>query len=302
MRSPILFLIFNRPEVTRQVFEAIRKARPSKLYIAADGPRQNKTGEHKRCHSVLEIVSKVDWPCEVNRLIRTENLGCKVAVSSAIDWFFSQEAEGIILEDDCLPSPSFFMFCDELLEKYRDDDRVGMISGSNFQGGIWRGIGDYYFSRFCHIWGWATWARAWDKYDVNVARWPALKSEDWLDSLGFKGSEKLHWLKAFNKVHEKTQDTWDYQWVMACWLNSMLAVTPNINLIRNIGFGKDATHTISSSVYADRPTGTIKFPLRHPLSVQAEPEADDYSSKHIFTDSILRRIFRKILGILGVKK
>lgn len=301
MRSPILFLVFNRPDVTRRVFEVIRKARPSKLYIASDGPRKDKTGEAERCAAVQEIVSQVDWPCEVSKLIRQENLGCKIAVSSAIDWFFSCEPEGIILEDDCLPEPSFFQFCDELLERYRNDERVGMISGCNFQNGAWRGDGDYYFSRFCHIWGWASWARAWKNYDVDASKWPQLKNQDWLGTLGFTGVEKDYWLKAFNRVHAKEQDTWDYQWVMACWLNRMLAITPNINLISNIGFGKEATHTVSGSIYADLPTGAIGLPMQHPLLVDIDVDADLYSSQYIFTNSISRRIFRKVRGFFGLK-
>lgn len=160
MRSPVLFLVFNRPDVTQRVFDAIRQARPPKLYVAADGPRKDKAGEAERCKAVQNIVSMVDWPCEINKLIRDENLGCKIAVSGAIDWFFRQEPEGIILEDDCLPHPDFFLYCDELLEKYRDDERVGLISGTalgdirakNFISGD----EDFIFNRYPSIWGWAS--------------------------------------------------------------------------------------------------------------------------------------------------
>lgn len=301
MRSPILFIVFNRPEVTSQVFDAIRKARPPRLYVAADGPRKNKLGEAEHCQAVQNIVSQVDWPCEVSKLIRQENLGCRVAVSSAIDWFFSCESEGIILEDDCLPHPDFFQYCDELLEKYRDDERVGMISGCNFQNGAWRGDGDYYLSRFCHIWGWASWARAWKKYDVDVNQWPQLKKEDWLRSLGFKGVEKAFWLKAFNRVYTKEQDTWDYQWVMACWLNKMLSVMPNVNLISNIGFGDQATHTVGKSIFADMKTDKLSFPLLHPSLLEGHKEGDQYTSRYLFTNSILRRGIRKLQGLLGLR-
>lgn len=301
MRSPVLFLVFNRPDVTRRVFDAIRIAKPSRLYVAADAPRKDKAGEVERCMAVQEIISQVDWPCEVAKLIRQENLGCKFAVSSAIDWFFSQESEGIILEDDCLPHPDFFPYCDELLEKYRDDERVGMISGDNFQDGIWRGDGDYYFSRFCHIWGWATWARAWKKYDVKLTQWPNLKAIGWLDSLGFQGAEKAFWIKAFDRVHSNQQDTWDYQWIMTCWVSNTLSAMPNKNLISNIGFGEQATHTAGKSIYSDMKTGKLNFPLTHPALLAAHKEADQYSSKHIFTNSIIRRGIRKLQGLLGFK-
>ena len=301
MYSPILFIVFNRPDVTNQVFNAIRDAKPPRLYIAADGPRKNRPGEFEKCQAVQNIVSKIDWPCEVSKLVREENLGCKVAVSSAIDWFFSKESEGIILEDDCLPDPSFFQFCDELLEKYRDDSRVGMISGCNFQNGAWRGDGDYYFSKFCHIWGWASWARAWKKYDVNASKWPQLKNEDWLGSLGFEGAEKDYWLKAFNRVYAKEQDTWDYQWVMACWFSKMLSVMPNVNLISNIGFGDQATHTVGKSINANMKTGKIEFPLRSPALLEINRDADRYSSRNLFTNSIIRRGIRKLQGLLGFR-
>lgn len=301
MRSSILFLVFNRPDVTSQVFDAIRKARPTRLYIAADGPRKDRSGEYDRCQTVLEIVSKVDWPCKVSRLIRNENLGCKVAVSSAIDWFFSHEAEGIILEDDCLPSSSFFQFCDDLLEKYRDDNRIGMISGDNFQGDIKRGSGDYYFSRYCHIWGWATWARAWKKYDVNVSQWPQLKAGGWMATLGLNRSENIYWSRAFDRVYTKVQNTWDYQWVFACWLNRMIAVMPNQNLISNIGFNDEATHTTSNSIYANMKVNNLEFPLSHPREIRVDRDADLLTCKSMFEGSKLKRAFRKLQNILGVK-
>jgi hypothetical protein len=301
MHSPILFIVFNRPDVTRQVFDVIRDAKPPRLYIAADGPRKNRLGEVEQCQAVQNIASQVDWPCKVSKLIREENLGCKVAVSTAIDWFFSCEPEGIILEDDCLPDPSFFQFCDELLEKYRDDEHVGMISGDNFQKGIQRGDGAYYFSQFCHIWGWASWARAWNKYDVNLAQWPKLKAKDWLGSLGFSEAETTYWQKKFDRVYSKQQDTWDYQWTFACWLHNMLAVMPNTNLISNIGFGHQATHTTAESIYANMATNPMNFPLCHPCQVTQNIDADCFTSRHMFTTSLLRRIFRKLQARLGIR-
>ncbi|WP_128113139.1 glycosyltransferase family 2 protein [Polynucleobacter necessarius] len=301
MRSPVLLLVFNRPDVTKRVFDVIRQTQPSRLYLAADAPRKNRAGEAELCKAVQEIISQVDWPCEVSKLIRQENLGCKEAVTGAIDWFFSHESEGIILEDDCLPNPDFFVYCDELLEKYRDDERVGMISGDNFQGGVWRGDGDYYFSRFCHIWGWATWARAWKKYDSKIIQWPQLRANDWLGSLGFQGAEKAHWIKAFDRVHGNQRNTWDYQWVMTCWLENMLSIAPNVNLISNIGFGDHATHTVGKSIYSNMRTGKLEFPLTHPSLLEANKEADLYSSKNLFTNSIVRRVIRKLRGILGFK-
>jgi len=246
---------------------------------------------------VQEIVSKIDWPCEVKRLIRDENLGCKMAVSGAIDWFFSIEPEGIILEDDCLPTTSFFQFCDELLERFRDDEHVGMISGCNFQDGRKRSDDSYFFSQFCHIWGWATWARAWKKYDVKISTWPELKKNDWLVKLGFEGAERRHWEKAFDKVYVGHINTWDHQWTFASWLNNMLSITPAINLISNIGFGAQATHTTGKSIFSDLERREIQAPLVHPQSVVRNFAADKFSSKNLFTDSYIVRGIRKLKAI-----
>jgi hypothetical protein len=297
MRSPILFVVFNRPDVTSQVFDAIRLARPPRLYIAADGPRKDRVGEAERCRAVQEIVSKVDWSCEVKKLIREKNLGCKKAVSSAIDWFFSQEPEGIILEDDCLPHPDFFTYCDELLERYRNDERVGMISGCNFQNGTKQSEDSYYFSRFYHIWGWASWARAWKNYDVNISRWPKLKKDAWLIALGFDGSEKRHWEKAFDRVYAGEIDTWDHQWTFASWLSQMLSITPAVNLVSNIGFGAEATHTTGKSIFSNMQKDAIQFPLKHPIAVIRNSYADNFSSKNLFTHSYIVRGIRKLKAI-----
>lgn len=301
MNSPVLFIVFNRPGLTQLVFDAIRIAKPKKLYVAADGPRANRPDELFQCERVRGIVSNIDWPCDVRFLFRDENLGCKLAVSGAISWFFSFEGEGIILEDDCLPNPDFFKFCDILLEKYRFEEAVGMISGCNFQNEVKRGNGDYYFSRFCHIWGWATWNRAWKKYDVEIKDWPTLKQSKWLESLGFSGAEKKYWEDAFDRTFSNNLDTWDHQWSLACWANEMLAINPNKNLITNIGFGADATHTVGKSIFSKMKTKRLDFPIRHPDIISADKLADAYSSKYIFTRSYIVRTMRKIKAFIGLK-
>jgi len=209
------------------VFEAIRQAQPARLYIAADGPREGRAGETDLCEQTRKVALEVDWPCQVTTLLRNENLGCKKAVSSAIDWFFEHEPEGIILEDDCLPARDFFRFCDELLEKYRDDPRVGSITGDNFISATWRPDESYYFSRFSHIWGWATWRRAWANYDVTMADWPNLGSR-FIKTEVFAGNNQAaaYWSGVFDKVHKGEIDTWDYQWVFACFKNNWLSCIP----------------------------------------------------------------------------
>ena len=167
LRTPVALLIFNRPDTTERVFNAVAKARPSKLLVVADGPRDSRPGEAARCEQTRAIIKRVDWDCEVITNFADRNMGCKLRVSSGIDWIFEQVEEAIILEDDCLPDPSFFRFCDEMLERYRDNERVGMVSGGNLQFGRHRGTGSYYFSKYTHIWGWASWRRAWKRTSAS---------------------------------------------------------------------------------------------------------------------------------------
>ncbi len=189
LTSPVLFLIFNRPETTEQVFSAIKKAQPPRLYIAADGPRSEYPNDAESCDISRAIATNVDWDCEVKTLFQDQNLGCRLAVSGAVDWFFEQETEGIILEDDCLPDQSFFLFCQELLEQYRDDTRIMQIGGTNYQFGKKRTNYSYYFSRYGHLWGWASWRRAWSFYDEKMKQWPTAKQNGillhWADDWGF---------------------------------------------------------------------------------------------------------------------
>ena len=280
MKSAVLFLVFNRPEPTARVFEAIREAQPPRLYVAADGPRAARIGESERCALTRRIASAVDWPCRVDTLFRETNLGCKNAVSSAIGWFFEHEDEGIILEDDCLPEPSFFRYCDELLAHYRDNPRIGLISGDNFQFGKTHGVSSYYFSRYAHIWGWASWRRVWKHYDRDCANWPAFRDDGGLERVpGMSRREIRHWESIFDKVYANGIDTWDYQLAFAMWSHQMLSVLPQQNLVTNIGFGPEATHTSASSRFANVPVSPIRFPLLHPTSLTACEQADRRTSE-----------------------
>lgn len=276
LNTPLLFLVFNRPDTTREVFESIRRVKPLHLYIAADGPRLNRQGESELVSEVREIVNAVDWPCKVNTLFRRENLGCKLAVSEAISWFFENEEFGIILEDDCLPSPDFFPYCEELLHRYRDNDQVFAVTGNNFQDGIRRGESAYYFSRYFHCWGWASWRRAWKTYDVNMSYWPDwLNSEDWKCKVPDR-VERNFWQTIFNNTFSGKINTWDYQWSARIWQAGGVVATPNVNLVTNIGFGADATHTLSeNSKLAEMPTESLGS-LTHPLKVQRNLASERY--------------------------
>jgi len=303
METAVLFIIFNRPDTTQLVFEEIRKAKPAKLFIAADGPRLNREGDVQKCSKTRKIVEQVDWPCEVKTLFQPENLGCKRAVSSAIDWFFEHVEEGIILEDDCLPHPSFFSFCETLLEKYRTDERVMMISGDNFQNGVERGDGSYYFSRLSHIWGWATWKRAWQFYDVTMLSFPAFKQQNRIADIFENKDIQNYWINIFDKVYEDQIDTWDYQWTYAVMCQNGLSIMPNKNLISNIGCGNaDATHTIEINHHLANLKTEALNTLIHPTFVLADKAADLYTLFSVIGVSKPRKTLRYRLKRLFGKK
>ena len=243
-------------------------------------------------------MNQVDWDCEVKTLFRDKNLGCKIAISSAIDWFFEHEEMGIILEDDCLPHPTFFRFCEELLEKYRDDERIAIISGNNFQFGRKRTNYSYYFSRYPHIWGWASWRRAWKNYDVDMKIWSEIRNGNWLQDL-FKDKKSVqYWANIFEKTYQGKINSWDYMWTFSCWIQNALTVIPNVNLISNIGFGLDASHTKATTKLSNISTSPIEFPLKHPNFIIRDTLADDFTQRNIFELSIITRAKMKATEFL----
>jgi hypothetical protein len=279
--SPVALFVFNRPELTAQVYERIRAARPSRLLIVADGPRSDRQGEAELCMATRAIVTTPDWPCELQINFAQQNLGCRGRMSSGIDWVFAQCPEAIILEDDCLPDPSFFSFCTQMLARYRDDDRIMHISGDNFQDGIRRGTASYFFSRYSLSWGWASWRRAWKHYDVQISTWPQSFCAKWLESILDGPKEVRYWDDIFDRQYLGKIDTWDYQWLYACWRNGGLAIQPNVNLVSNIGVGPDATHFKEGHTTIGIPTGELG-PLSHPEKVVRDRAADQYTfEEHI---------------------
>jgi hypothetical protein len=274
--TPILFMIFNRPDTTERLFQQIRAIKPKYLFVSADGPRLQKAGEAERCTQARAIIKQVDWDCEVKTKFSEKNQGCKIGVSSAITWFFENVEEGIILEDDCLPDSSFFHFCETLLEYYRNDERITQIGGVNFQDGKIRGDGSYYFSKINHIWGWATWRRAWKNYDVNIATYPQLLEQKLMLSIFPDSTMRKFLQRNFSMVFKKEKDTWDYQWHYAMLIQNGLAILPNVNLVSNIGFNENATHTIDNlHALANRPTATLEV-IHHPTFMIPDSPADNY--------------------------
>lgn len=265
---PILLMIFNRPQISNQSFALIRKMRPKQFFICADGPRKDRPDDVKKCAEAREIAKKVDWPCEVKTLFQEENLGCGLGSVTGINWMFEQVDRGIIMDDDCLPDPSFFYFCQELLEKYKDNPKIMHVSGDNFQRGRKRGSASYYFSEYTHNWGWATWARAWKYNDFEMIS-PELR-----------------------------KNIWDKQWINSVKKQKGLAILPNINLVSNIGSGDDATHTTETSEYTAMKAGKMPFPLIHPKKIKRNILADYYTYRHVFGGKLRPLLFKKIKNIL----
>jgi hypothetical protein len=298
LETPVLFLVFNRPDTTARVFEAIRHAKPPRLYIAADGPRESHEGEAEEVEKVREIVTMVDWPCQVRTLFQEKNLGCKYAVSSGINWFFEMEEQGIILEDDCLPSQSFFWFCEDLLNRFADDFRVAQICGFNATSCAVEDS-DYFFSHRGSVWGWATWRRCWRNFDINMTAWPYVKRND-----GLMGSYIIQSLKeerylAYDATFKNKIDTWDYQWAFARSINNQMCVFPRISLIRNIGFSENATHTREVPDWLRLVSiGEISIPMSNlPIGFIPSWRYELAIAEHHST-SIIRRFLKKIFRLL----
>jgi hypothetical protein len=299
LTTPVAFIIFNRPDTTEQVFREIAKARPPKLLVVGDGPRASRSGEADKVAATRAIVKRVDWDCEVLTNFSDVNLGCKRRVSSGIDWVFEQVETAIILEDDCVPDPTFFRFCHEMLELYRHDQRIGMISGDNFQFGRRRNDDSYYFSKYVHVWGWASWRDRWvGSYDVTMAKWPRIRDEGRLADMVGNRREAAYWQKIFERVHRGEIDTWDYQWVFANWAEGRMSILPAVNTVSNIGFNGDATHTTGDSDLANLARNQIGFPLTHPLGVFRNIEADQFSERRCFRISLTKRVRNKLVGWL----
>lgn len=297
LKTAVVFIIFNRPDTTARVFEIIRQVKPSKLYIIADGPRINKPSDLEKCAATRAIVEQVDWECEVIKNYSDLNMGCKDRVYSGLNWVFNTVEEAIILEDDCLPHPTFFRFCQELLEKYRKDSRIMTISGNNFQFGRRRTDDSYYFSRYNHCWGWATWRRAWQYYDNEMKLWPMIEANYLLQSILEDKSTLKYWKKHFNYAYDESINTWAYRWTFACWVQNGLTILPNVNLVSNIGFNSDATHTKSSSRLANLPIEATNFPLQHPAFVIRDLQADKLTQFQVIEPDFLAKTTQKVIFV-----
>lgn len=288
LATPVAFIVFNRPQHTAVTFARIRAQRPTHLFIIADGPRPGNVADPDRVREVRALLDDVDWPCVVRREYSSDNLGCKRRVSSGLDWVFSQVDRAIVLEDDCVPTDDFFSFCEELLDRYVDDDRVAAVTGNNFQDGKQRGDGSYYFSKYPHVWGWASWRRAWRQYDREISFWP-----EWKDSFAWRAVhpdsvERQHWRRILDRVARGEIDTWDYQLAASMSYHGGLTATPNAHLVSNIGFGPDATHTKAPQDLAGMETAPLG-PMVHPSCVEQDVDADKYTFDQHFGGAAIRQ-------------
>ena len=299
MNAPVLFIVFNRPDTTEKVFKAIRSAHPNKLFIAADGPRPDVPGETEKVKEVRRIVSEIDWQCDVKTLFSDKNLGCQIGVRNAIDWFFEQVEEGIILEDDCLPEPSFFSFAELMLERFRNDSRMMMVAGTNFLFGERKGRESYFFSRYYAIWGWATWRRAWQNYERDWNKWENVSRNNVLKSLYHDEDICRLYNKHFTAFDNHTVDTWDIPWTLTCMINYGLSIVPVNNLISNIG--------ITGVHYKGNSNKFIMMPVRgidldnliHPETVFPDADLDAITFRNLINKkpkvikALLKRIIKK---------
>ncbi len=293
LNTPVALLIFNRPDATERVFSAIAQAKPPILLVVADGPRIHRIGEAEKCAAARAIIERVDWDCQVLTNYSETNLGCKKRISSGLDWVFQQASEVIILEDDCLPNPSFFRFCQEMLEKYRYDERIGMISGTNFLEKP-NHPSSYFYSMYPHIWGWASWRRVWKKYDVMMQQLDTLGNDANFQQRFSNKSEYHHWMNVFNDTLNGCVDAWDAQITYLFLKENFLSIYPNINLISNIGFNADATHTrFEGNRLANLPTQSLNFPLTHPDFMLCEK---DYERKRRNIDRVGFGVVRRFIS------
>lgn len=298
--TPILLIAFNDVATTQKVLAAIRVRRPRRLFFAVDAPRLENSIDENGCRAVKQLIEQIDWPCEIKTFFPETNLGPRLAVSGAISWFFSQVEAGIILEHDCLPADSFFDFCAELLDKYQDDARIMHISGNFFQRQP-VGQSSYYFSHIPHIWGWATWRRAWQYYDLRLAGLLEFKQSGLIKKIFNKKIQQRCWLEIFDQYYNGAGDSWDWQWSFALMSRDGLAVNPNVNLVTNIGFNENAVHTKNkNSFLANLPLNRMAFPLVHPQSIVASQPADSYVSCKNLQMSVGYYYGKKILKSLKI--
>lgn len=301
-KTPIVFIVFNRPDQTEAVFRRIAQVRPTRLLVIADGPRANRIGEAAICGRVRSIATQVDWPCEVFTNFSDTNMGCRRRVISGLNWVFEQVEEAIILEDDVLADLSFFRFCEEMLAKFRHDSRISMIAGFNIIDEHLSAPWSYCYSQLTHIWGWATWRQSWASYDEHLSEWPSIKAAGLMEELFVLPEQSRFWTHVFDEMYNDIgPDTWDFQWVYTNLVHHRLSVVPRVNLVQNIGFGPGATHTHRLEDAPSVKVGNLSFPLIHPpamIPLRKMDELDGRLSKNR-VPGLPERAKRKLRSVIA---
>lgn len=299
LRTPVVLIVYQRIDNLATICEAVRKIKPQEIFVIADGP---KNAQEKILTDQVraKLEELIDWPCHVHKNYAKTNLGLKERFRTGIDWVFRHTDRAIFLEDDCIPDPTFFKFCGELLKKYQDDERIMTISGNNFQFGKLKLKSSYYFSKYPHVWGWATWKRAWELYDSQIADWPTRRNTSWLKDVtqGFVISK--FWKYIFDRLTAGKINTWDYQLTYASLKNHGLNITPAVNLVTNVGYGSDSTNIKRQNQTVNVPAAPMKFPLVHPRTYAVDHAADHRIENLVYLHPLgkLSLVVKSILGIL----
>jgi hypothetical protein len=302
MNTPVLLIIFNRFDTTVQVIEKLREVGVQKLYIYCDGGREVKKGEKEELQLVQsKVINEINWSCEVKTNFRDLNEGPRLAIGHAVSWFFDFEEEGIILEHDCVPNSSFFSFCEQMLAHYRHNDRVMHISGDNFQFGPKYGDGSYYFSRITHIWGWATWKRAWKQYDVHLKSFPEFVAQGKINSMIPYKSGRKYWLNILQACYEGKVESWDYQWNYVLLNLDGLSILPNVNLVSNVGFDSLALNTTNPGHKTARMRTELIGSVVHPKEIVIQHKADKRTIRSIVNPSVFRYFLDKLLDYFKIR-
>jgi hypothetical protein len=305
-RAPVTLILFNRSDTLRLVINALRLVQPKVIFAIADGPREGNIDDIESCIKAREVLNEIDWDCNISKRFLDCNLGVGRNPAEGIDWVFDRIGETIILEDDCIPNPDFFKFCDKLLDRYRNNPRVMMISGNNHTLGQYTIDNSYAFTYHTQTHGWATWKDSWQHYDYRVQKWPKFRSYQWLYNITGSIISSIFWMKIFDKAYAKESPYWDFQWTLCCWINSGVNIVPAVNLVSNAGYGAHATNTKDkSNPFSNLKTESMSFPLVHAETININYKLGRTLNKTVYGFTFVstaKRLVVRILSLYGNKK
>jgi len=297
MNIPIVLIIYRRPDLVKQLVNSLRKFRPQNIYVVADGPKSGE--ENSLCEESRSAIDLITWPCNIHKVYAKTNMGLRNRVVSGLNYVFKREKWAIILEDDLVLGSSFLKYADSLLKKYEKDERIIAINGNNFLFNETLVKDSYYFTKYVHSWGWATWKRAWKLFDDNMTNWPEIRETDLLKKSLKSRISALYWKMIFDMVYAGNVDSWAYRWTYSALINQKLCVNPRYNLVSNVGYGKDASHTKYKSRLLNMPIRELTFPLKHPKQVVISEKLDKIIERYCYLTPIvaLSLLIKSILRI-----